>query len=232
MGLKNSLLTALIALVAGFAGAGIWSVFGLDDSRTREYLLTNPDLLPKMAEAYQQQESQGRLAEVADGVEQAFPGAVLGNPEGSVTLVEFTDYGCTYCRSSVAAVEQLIAQNPNLKVVVREWPIFEGSDGAARMALAAGKQGKFAAFHHAMFELGPPSDATIVAAAKAAGLDIVRARKDAASPDIEAELARNQQVARAIGFTGTPSWIAEGQILEGAVGPEALASALEAGQSS
>lgn len=231
MRLKNSLLTALIALVAGFAGAAIWSVSGLDDSRTREYLLTNPDLLPKMAEAFQKQESQGRLAEVADGAEAAFPGAVLGNPEGSVTLVEFTDYGCTFCRSSVAEVKQLIAENPDLKVVVREWPIFEGSDVAARMALAAGKQGKFAAFHHALFELGPPSDATIMAAGKTAGLDMDRAHKDAVSPDVEAELARNHQLARTIGFTGTPSWIAAGQVLEGAVGREALASALEAGGS-
>lgn len=232
MNLKHSLLTALIALAAGFAGACIWSIAGLDDTRTREYLIANPDILPKMAEAYQQQESAERLAEVSDGVSEAFPGAVLGNPDGSVTLVEFTDYGCTYCRSSVADVQALIAENPDLKVVVREWPIFEGSDIAARMALAAAKQGKFAAFHEAMFEMGPPGDASVMAAANRAGLDMERAQADAASTEVTDELARNQQLARSIGFGGTPSWVAGNSVFEGAVGKDTLAEALENGSSS
>ena len=229
MTFKNAILTALIAAASGFAGAGIWSVSGLDDPRTRDYLLSNPELLPQMAEAYQKQEAQARLAEVADGFDTPFSGAVLGNPEGSVTLVEFTDYNCGFCRSSVPEVDKLIAENPELRVVVREWPIFEGSDAAASMALAAGKQGKFEAFHRALFDLGPTSDATIIEAGKLAGLDMDQARADAASPEVMAELARNQGLARSIGFTGTPSWIANGQVFEGAVGAEALAEALEAG---
>ena len=232
MNLKHSLLTALIALTAGFAGAGIWSITGLDDTRTREYLIANPDILPKMAEALQQQEAQERLAEVADGVTEPFAGAVLGNPNGSITLVEFTDYGCTYCRSSVADVQELIAENPELKVVIREWPIFEGSDVASRMALAAAKQGKFEVFHTAMFDLGPPSDAAVMAAAKRAGLDMEQAQVDAASQEVGAELARNQQFARSIGFGGTPSWVAGNSVFEGAVGKDTLAEALENGSSS
>lgn len=228
MKISHILLTAVLSLAGGFAGAALWSFGGFGHGDTRAYLLDNPEILPEMAEAYQRAESAGRLAEVQDEALTAFPGAVLGNPTGSKTLVEFSDYGCTYCRSSVENVRMLIAADPDLKVIVREWPIFDGSDGAARMALAAAKQGKFEDYHFALFSLGPPSPSTVEQAARIAGLDLDQARKDASSPEIEFELARNQRLARAIGFSGTPSWIAEGQVFEGAVPRETLAEALEA----
>jgi hypothetical protein len=91
-------------------------------------------------------------------LETPFPGAVLGNPQGRVTLVEFTDFACTYCRGSVADVEALVAANPDLKVVVRELPIISAqSVPAARMGLAAAAQGKYRAFHKAMFSGERPS---------------------------------------------------------------------------
>ena len=79
--MKNHLLTALIALVCGFAGAGLWSLSGLGHNQTRNYLLSNPQILPDMAEAYQREQAKDRLAQAPDGVKQPFPGAVLGNPE-------------------------------------------------------------------------------------------------------------------------------------------------------
>lgn len=226
--LRSLILTALVALLAGFAGAAAWQFSGLGDERTRTYLIDNPDILPAMADAYQQQLARERLGELDHDVAQAFPGAILGNPNGSKTLVEFTDYGCTYCRASVPHVQQLIAADPELKVVIREWPIFDGSESAARMALAAAKQGKFAAFHDAMFAHGPPSDAAIAAAARSAGLDMAAAEAVLNSPEVDAEIARNRSIAQQLGFSGTPSWIAGGRILEGMVGPDALAEAIEA----
>ncbi len=156
-----------------------------------------------------------------------FPGAVLGNPEGTRTLVKFTDYGCTYCRSSEADVQRLIAGDPQLRVVIREWPIFDGSEDAARMALAAAKQGKYPVFYKAMFAAGPPSAATVARAASVAGLDMAAARTDAASDAVAAELAQNMQLARTLGFTGTPSWVAQGKVLQGAVGYDSLKQALD-----
>ncbi len=226
--MKNHLLTALIALVCGFAGAGLWSLSGLGHNQTRSYLLSNPQILPDMAEAYQREQAKDRLAQAPDGVKQPFPGAVLGNPEGSHVLVKFTDYGCTYCRQSIAAIDELIAGDPDLKVVIREWPIFDGSEQAARMALAAAKQGKYPAFYHALFEQGPPSDTTIARAAQIAGLDIEQARAFAASDDATGELARNMALARTLQFTGTPSWVAGGETIQGLVPPERLAEALAA----
>ncbi len=220
---RSIIITALVALVAGFGGAALWSLSGLGDAQVRRYLVANPEILPEMAAAFQQREARERLARTGDAVSQAFPGAVLGNPDGSVTLVEFSDYACTYCRASMPHVEALIAANPELKVVVREWPIFEGSDVATRMALAAGLQGKYRAFHDAMFATGD-----VTAAAKAAGLDMARAERDAASDAVSTEIARNLDFARSLGFTGTPAWIAGKTPFGGAVGYEKLKAALAA----
>lgn len=224
---RTLFLTALVALIAGFGGAALWSLSGLGDQQVRRYLLAHPEILPEMAEAFEQQQSAKRLADVGDDVERPFPGAVLGNPQGKVTLVEFTDYGCTYCRASVAHVQQLIAANPELRVVIREWPIFQGSDAAARMALAAARQGKFEAFHNAMFAAGPPNPARIEAAARSAGLDLAAAEAYAASPEVDVEIAQNLGLARQLGFTGTPSWVVGGKTFVGAVGPEALQKAID-----
>lgn len=224
--MKQHIFTAILALVFGFAGAGLWAVSGLNESRTHDYLVANPEILPQMAQALQRKDSEARLAKVSDEVTRPFPGAVLGNPEGSRTLVKFTDYGCVYCRASEADVQRLIANDPELRVVIREWPIFQGSEAAARMALAAAKQGKYAKFYSAMFALAPPTPESVEQAARQAGLDIEAARAYMQSDAVTAELAHNMDLARTLGFTGTPSWIAGGRILEGAVGYEALAEAL------
>jgi protein-disulfide isomerase len=219
--LRNTLLTALLALAFGFLGAAIWSYSGLADNRTRAFLLANPDMLPQMVEAYEAQEAEKRLADLGDTVFTPFPGVVLGNPQGSRVLVEFTDYNCPYCEASLADVTRLVAEDPELKVVIREWPIFEGSDTASRMALAAGLQGKYDAFHKAMFRLGD-----VRAAAAEAGLDMARAEADAASDAVSAEIASNLELARALGFSGTPAWIAGRKPIGGAVGYDKLKAAL------
>jgi protein-disulfide isomerase len=225
--IPSLLLTALVALVFGFAGAAAFWWSGMGGRETRDYLLANPDILPDMADRLQQREAEKRLAGVSGEVVRPFPGAVLGNPEGTVTLVEFTDYGCTYCRHSVDDVKALIAANPQLRVVMREWPIFEGSDAAARMALAAARQGKYAAFHDAMFAHGPPSEQSIATAARIAGLDMDKARAVLRSPEVEFELAKNRELARQLAFEGTPSWVAGKRLYFGAIGREKLGEAIE-----
>lgn len=225
--LLTTLLTALMALIFGFLGAGAWSYSGFDDARTRQFLLDNPDLLPKMAEAYQNKEAQKRLAELGDEIYKPFNGAVRGNPNGSKTLVKFTDYNCSYCQASLADVARLTSEDPDLKVVLRELPLFEGSEEAARMALAAGMQGKFEAFHTAMFERSPVTPESLQAAAQAAELDVELAQVDASSEAVTVELARNFSFAQTLGFDGTPAWIANGTPITGAVGYEALKDALD-----
>jgi protein-disulfide isomerase len=219
---------ALGALVCGFLGAWLFALSGLGAKSIEAYLLEHPEILPRMAEKLQSNDAARRLASVEGEVARPFAGAVLGNPNGTRTLVEFTDYGCTFCRQSIADVQALIAADPQLRVVIREWPIFEGSADAARMALAAANQGKYAEFHDLMFAHGPPSPATIELAAKGAGLDLVAARAYAASPAVELELRANHELARKLGFDGTPSWVVGKQAFSGAVGRAQLADAIAA----
>jgi len=195
----------------------------------REYILAHPEILPEAMRNLQQKQNAQQLTGIRAEVERPFPGAVLGNPKGSVTLVEFTDFACTYCRQSVADVEALVAAHPDLKVVVRELPILSPqSADAARMALAAAEQGKYRAFHHAMFAAGRPSPETIDAAARAAGLDMARARTVAASAAVSAEINRNLEFAQTLEFNGTPSWIAGDDVFSGAVGIERMTEAVAA----
>ncbi len=226
-----------IAIVAAVMLAGFAGGFAVERWRTgasgdigpavRSYLLAHPEVLPEAMDRLRQNQTLTALAAAGDNLNVPFPGAVLGNPRGRRVLVEFTDYNCTYCRRSVADVAALIATDPQLKVVVRELPILAPSSAvAARMALAAAEQGKFARFHEAMFAAGHPDPRTMAAAAQAAGLDLARAAKVAADPATEAELAHNLDYARQLGINGTPAWITGGRMISGAIGREALARAV------
>jgi protein-disulfide isomerase len=226
-------LTLPIALAAGFGGAALWDMTGLGDRAVRNYLLANPEVLPEAIEVLQQREQQARVAPLRTELERPFPGAVLGNPAGKVTLVEFSDYACGYCRQSVEDVAALIAANPDLRVVVREYPILSpASADAARMALAAAQQGKFARFHEAMFRHGPPSAGTIEAAAKEAGLDLAAARAAIDAGAFEPHLQDNAMLAQQLGISGTPGWVIGDQALNGAVGQKALDEAIEEARAS
>ena len=113
-------------------------------------------------------------------------------------------------------------------MVIREYPILATeSVDAARMALAAAQQGKFAAFHNAMFRLGPPSAASIEAAAKAAGMDLARARTAIATGAFDGQLQANAALASRLGISGTPGWIVGDRALNGAVGQAAMGEAIE-----
>jgi protein-disulfide isomerase len=98
-------VTALIAIAAGFAGAAAWDFSGLGPDRTRETLLANPEILPEAMEELQRRDMLARIEPLRSELEEPFPGAVLGNPTGTVTLIEFTDYACTYCRQSLDHVD-------------------------------------------------------------------------------------------------------------------------------
>lgn len=195
----------------------------------RSYILDHPEILPQAMERLQARENGKQVASAGDALAAPFPGAVLGNPKGTVTLVEFTDYACGYCRASVPEVEALIAANPDLRVVIRELPILSpASADAARWSLAAAEQGKFEAFHKAMFAAGRPAADTIEGAASRAGLDLDRARRTIAEPRIEAELKQNLDFARQLRIDGTPSWVIGEQLMAGAVGQKVLQEAIDA----
>jgi protein-disulfide isomerase len=221
------LATIILAVLGGFAGAAAWDLSGLGGHATRDYLYAHPEVLPEAINRYQAQQRQAQLAPVRGQLQTPFPGAVLGNPNGKLTLVEFSDYACTYCRQSVADVQQLVAANPDLRVVVREYPILRPeSVDAARMGLAAAQQGKFAAFHEAMYALGPPSKETIAQAARQAGVDLAVADRAIATGLFDSFLKANVALANQIGISGTPGWVIGDRIIDGAVGAAALGDAV------
>ncbi len=226
-------LAALLLFVGALGGWWLQArhIGGADkaaiESVVHDYLLEHPEVLPAAMQALQKKDDIKRLSGIRAEVERAWPGEILGNPQGKVTLVEFTDFACTYCRQSVADVEALIAANPDLKVVLRQLPIIapESAD-AAKMGLAAAEQGKYAAFHKAMFAAGRPDKASIAAVAKSVGIDLARASRVIADPRIEDELSRNIEIARQLGFNGTPAWVIGDTIISGAVGEAKLARAI------
>lgn len=223
--------TKLAMGAAGLALVGVGGWFGgrmAVESVVHDYILEHPEILPQAMQNLQEKEAREQLAGVRQSVETPFPGAVLGNPDGKVTLVEFSDYACGYCRKSLPDVAELMKNNPDLRIVIRELPIISPhSPEAAKMALAAAEQGKFSQFHEAMYAAGQVDSQTIEAAAKSVGLDMERARKIAASPAVEAEITRNYETASRLGFSGTPSWIAGERLIAGAVGIKQLSQAVE-----
>ena len=198
-----------------------------------DYIVNHPEVLPEAMENLHRQDDTRQLAGMRSDLEKPWPGAILGNPNGKQTLVELTDYACGYLPPQRRRCRPADRQpRPELKVVVRELPILtpESTD-AAKMALAAAAQGRYAAFHKAMFEIGHPGADTIAQAATAAGLDMAKARATIADPATEAEIERNLEFARRLGLSGTPSWEAGNRLLSGAVGVDGLAQALDAAKS-
>ncbi|MFY8074457.1 MAG: DsbA family protein [Sphingorhabdus lacus] len=193
----------------------------------RATLLENPEIITEAVEILQQRESAKRLSSVQDKVTTPFPGAEAGNPKGDVTLVEFTDYSCGFCRASVADVKRLLKDDGAIRLIYRELPILSpASREAAAWALAAAQQGKHQAFHDAMFDAGPPNAQSIRAAAAKAGLNIAAAEAFAASSKAKAEIESNLALMQQVGFNGTPTFVIGSQILEGALGYDALKDAI------
>jgi len=233
----GSRIALVIALMA-VAGVGGWFAHrqlapatdkAAIEQIVRATILEHPEILPEAMENLQRNQGRDQLAQVREPVRRPFPGAVLGNPDGAVTLVEFTDFACGYCRKSVPDIAALAKANPDLRIVIRELPIISPhSAAAARMALAAAEQGKYQPFHDAMFAAGQLDPATIEAAARTAGLDLDRAHKVAASAPVTAEIRQNMALAQKLGFQGTPSWVAGDQLIAGAVGVDKLAEAVKA----
>ncbi|MBS1239823.1 MAG: DSBA-like thioredoxin domain protein [Proteobacteria bacterium] len=230
-GTLPTLAIVLGAALLGFAGGWAWQATGAGRGATekvvRDYILDHPEILPEAMQRMQQRELAARLAPLRGTLETPYPGAVLGNPNGTVTLVEFSDYACPYCRVSVAEVEALIAANKDLRVVMREEAVLSPeSDDAARMALAAADQGRYAQFHKAMFGHDRLSAQTIEAAARTAGVDLARAKADIARGKYESEIENNLRMADAVGFTGTPAWVVGEEAYSGALGRDSLADAV------
>ena len=147
---------------------------------------------------------------------------VLGNPQGDITLTEFFDYNCPFCRKMVDPMHRLISSDPQLRVVFREWPVFGAdSDFAARASLASLQQRTYWPFHTALFRIrGRVTEAATMRAARETGLDIPRLERDMQSEPVERHIANSHLLAEHMGLVGTPTFVAGD---EGAFGEYGLA---------
>nr|WP_010394293.1 DsbA family protein [Paracoccus sp. TRP] len=147
---------------------------------------------------------------------------VLGNPQGDITLTEFFDYNCPFCRKMVDPMHRLITSDKNLRVVFREWPVFgEDSEFAARASLASLQQGKYWQMHTALFRTkGRVTEVATMRAAREVGLDIARLERDMAAEQIERHISMSHMLAEHMGLVGTPTFVAGD---EGAFGQYSLA---------
>ena len=224
----SGLLAVLLGVVIGAAGVGGWYAFQAPDRAgteaiVRDYLLNHGEVIFEAVERARSRRSARTIGGQRSALEMPFHGAWAGAADADVVLVQFFDYSCGYCRQSNADVERLLREDPRLKVVWREYPVLgPASDAAARISLAAARQGRFREFHERMFALGRPTDAMLQQAAQQAGV-----QAEPESAEMRSELARNQQMGRTIEAQGTPTFVVGDEILQGAVGYEALRAAIQ-----
>jgi protein-disulfide isomerase len=195
-----------------------------------DYILAHPEVLIESLQraklkAEQRQASliSSRIVEFRKDLVDDPNAPVLGNPKGDVTLVEFFDYRCPFCRQVEPWVQTLLKEDPGVRLVQKEFPILgPASVYGAHVALAAWKQGKHTAFHNALMAKEGNMDEReihedlIFQVAKSVGLDIDRMKIDMESPDVAAEIQRSMEIARSLRLTGTPAFIVGTVLVPGA----------------
>ena len=201
-----------------------------------DYLRRNPEILIEISDilrarrvAQEQEARSYTLKAHRDKIERHPMTPVTGNPEGDVTLVEFFDYNCPYCKKAFKDVAALEGEDSNLRVVWKEFPILGPiSRYAARAAMAAHRQGKYMAFHEAVMT-GPrlASEEQVLKIAEKAGLNIEQLQKDMQDPAIEAYLDETIQLANALGINGTPGFVVGDEIISGAISKADMRNVIE-----
>ena len=207
----------------------------LSEDRIKELVLEaireNPEIVLEAVQIIEQREQERQAAAAAavlsenrDILENDPNAPVLGNADGDVTVVEFFDYNCPYCRRVKPQIEALLEADPNVKLVYREWPILgDGSVFAARAALASREQGKYEEFHWALMGMAERAEeATVIRVAEEIGLDVAKLRRDMNAPEIDAHIAASMEMSRALGFNGTPSFVIGDALVPGVIEAEQM----------
>ena len=200
----------------------------------RDYLVKNPEVLRDALMELQRREKAEETAQRDRALDALGPKiydskfqAVIGNPQGKVALVEFFDYNCGYCKKSLADVVRLTKENPDLKIILKDFPVLgPGSVEAAQVASAVRNQlqgDKFWDFHQRLLLThGPVAKAQALSAARESGVDMDRLEKDMKSADVKTGINEVMQVADQLSLTGTPSWVLGKEVVVGAVGFDEL----------
>jgi protein-disulfide isomerase len=197
----------------------------------RAYILKNPEIIREAVEALQAKEQQSTeerrieaMAKLKSELVSDATSPVLGNPAGDVTVVEFFDYRCPYCKRTDPVVDQLVKEDGRIRRVMKEFPIL-GPESlfASRVALAARTQGKYEAVHKLLINAkGALDQDTVMKLAKESGVDMDQLKRDLKSPAIDEALKRNRDLAGALEITGTPAFIIGTEFVPGAADLDTL----------
>lgn len=178
------------------------------------YLISNPEVLIEASQALQkkQQESMVKQANSAieqNGKELFSSGPMMGNPKGDVTIVEFFDYQCVHCKKMEPIMSALVANDKNLRVLYKEFPIFgKSSNDAALAAIAAEKQGKYQEMHKALLSKKSRLNlASIIKTAQGVGLNTTKLKADMKADDVKKKVNENMRLAEALRLMGTPAFV-------------------------
>lgn len=202
----------------------------------KDYLLKHPEVVRAALQELERREAEKAtarqremLSERREELNAAGTTLVAGNPDGDVTLVEFFDYNCSFCKRAHADLEALIEADDNVRVVFKEWPFLSAESlAAAKVSLAVAKQGRYIDFHTALLTgKGMVDENRALQVAEAMGYDMDKVRADMDDPEILSQLEKNMILADAIGVTGTPAYVAGDQLILGAQGLAALQAAVE-----
>ena len=234
-------LAAVLALspAAGAQDAGLTEgQRRLIDEQVREFILKHPEVIVEAirrwqaeqeaeqleAKAEQEAEQREQIAQLQAEIERNPADPVLGNPHGDVTLVEFFDYQCGYCKQMTGPLFEAADADGNLRLVMKEFPILgQVSVIAARAALASREQDAYEAMHIALMNLrGRLTEETIFQTARELGLDVDRLVRDMESPEIDRVIQTVHQLAETLGIRGTPAFIVGGDLVPGAMEPSEL----------
>ncbi len=210
------------------------------EKRVRDYLLEHPEVILQSVQRLQDRQrvdatsqDQTAVAAHADELFRDPETPIGGNLEGDVTLVEFFDYNCPYCRKVAPAMEAVERNDPGLRIAYKEFPILgPNSEFAARAALAAHRQGKYAELHKILMSSeGVVDEARVIAGATELGIDVTRLKADMEDPAIAAAINRNLELAQALRINGTPGFVIGEQVFRGATETATLNSLIQRARS-
>jgi protein-disulfide isomerase len=223
---------ALAAAAAGTAAVVQSPVVAPSDKAAIEkivhdYILDHPEIIPQAIEKLQGQRMSSTINTNRSAIETPYAGAWEGAAKPDVTVVEFFDYACGYCRASLPDLTKLLEQDKGVRVVYRELPILsEQSSDGAKVSLLAAEKGRYPAFHKALYDAGKVTRDTIFAAAATVGIDRKAAEAAMVASKYDGEIQSNIALAQKLQATGTPTFVIGGQVLNGAIGYDALKEAV------